>query len=167
MTFGIGPSSAAFTVAQLRTLLNGLQEFSVAAGAKVAAQDLQIFSDMLRPHASSTVTAFCADMSAKLQAASAKPKGRKKLAAPKARFESNSGAIHQYVADLRDAGTMRSAFDAVFARLHSDKSLKSADVSEIARAYANSVTKYKSIAAARDDIEKAFVRNARFENKIR
>jgi len=167
MIFGIGRGSGEFTVAQLRAVLDGLQAFSVAAGARAAAQDLQIVSDMLRPHADSTVTAFCADMSAKLQAASARPKGRKKAVAPKPRAASNDAAIHQYIAELRDAGTERGAFDAVFARLNADKSLKAADVGEVARAYANSVTKYKSMAAARDDISKAFVRQARFENKLR
>jgi hypothetical protein len=167
MIFGVGRSSGAFTVAQLRAVLDGLQAFSVAAGAKAAAKDLQIFSDMLRPYAGSTVTAFCADTSAKLQAASAKPKGGKRATAARPRAASNEGAIRQYIADLRDAGIDRSMFDAVFARLNADKSLKAADVGEIARQYANSVTKYKSMAAARDDISKAFVRQARFENKLR
>lgn len=167
MIFGIGRGSGEFTVAQLRAVLDGLHAFSVAAGAKAAATDLKIFSDMLRPYADSAVTAFCAGMSAKLSAASAKPKGRKKAAAPKPRGASNEAAIRQYIAELRDAGTDRPSFDAVFGRLTADKSLKAADVGEIARAYAHSVTKYKSIAAARDDIAKAFVRQARFENKLR
>jgi len=41
------------------------------------------------------------------------------------------------------------------------------DVAEIARQYSLSVTKYKSIKAAHTDIEKAFLRQARFENKLR
>lgn len=167
MIFGIGRGSGEFTVAQLRAVLDGLHAFSVSAGAKAAATDLKIFSDMLRPYADSTVTAFCADISAKLSAASARLKGRKKAAAPKPRAVASDASIAQYIAELRDAGTDRSSFDAVFGRLIADKSLKAADVGEIARQYANSVTKYKSMAAARDDISRAFVRQARFENKLR
>src|SRR5258708_31479898 len=40
-------------------------------------------------------------------------------------------------------------------------------LAEIARQYSESVTKYKSIRAAHDDVAKAFVRQARFENKLR
>jgi hypothetical protein len=155
-----------FTVGQLRAVLDGLQQFSVAAGAKTAAQDFKVFADMLEPFGSQGVSAFCGEMKAKLQAAAEKPKAKKKPSArPKA--AASEATTRQYIAELQQAGTDRPSFEAVFGRLAADKSLKSADVGGIARAYANSVTKYKSAAAARDDIEKAFVRNARFENKLR
>jgi hypothetical protein len=162
MLFGRGE----FTVGQLRAVLDGLQQFSVAAGAKTAAQDFKAFSEMLEPFGSQGVSAFCAEMKAKFQAAAEKPKTRKKPSA-KPKAVASEATIQHYIVELQKAGTDRSAFEGVFGRLVADKSLKSADVSEIARAYANSVTKYKSAVAARDDIEKAFVRNARFENKLR
>lgn len=67
---------------------------------------------------------------------------------------------------LRNAGADPQVFDAAFARMKSDKPIKAPDISEIARPYANSVTKYKSIAAAHADISKAFVQQARFANKL-
>jgi hypothetical protein len=54
----------------------------------------------------------------------------------------------------------------MLARLKADKSLKSAEVAEIARRYANTVTKYKSMAAAHADIASAFTQQARFANKV-
>jgi hypothetical protein len=44
--------------------------------------------------------------------------------------------------------------------------VRAAEVAEIARQYASTVTKYKSISAAQADIASAFVRRARFENKL-
>ena len=67
---------------------------------------------------------------------------------------------------LRNAGTDRAAFEAVLATLKSDKSVKSATLAEIARRYANTVTKYKSMAAAHADISSAFTQQARFANKV-
>lgn len=163
MIFG----KAAFTVGQLRGVIEGLQDFSLVAGAKTAAQDLRIFSDMLKPFADRSVVEFCADMKSRLQAAADKPKGRKKATSVKPRAGMNDAIVRQYVDELRSAGTDRLCFDDVFDRLTADKSLKAGDVGEIARQYASGVTKYKSIAAAHADISKAFVRQARFENKIR
>ena len=54
-----------------------------------------------------------------------------------------------------------------FNNLKASKSLKSPDVSEIARQFSLSVTAYKSKPAAYSDIEKAFIRQGRFENKLR
>jgi hypothetical protein len=162
MLFGRGE----FTVGQLRSVLDGLQQFAAAAGAKTAAADFKVFADMLEPFGSQGVSAFCDAMKTKLAAAAEKPKTKKKPSA-KPKAAASEATTRQYIAELQQAGTDRPSFEAVFGRLAADKSLKSADVGEIARQYANSVTKYKSIAAARDDIEKAFVRNARFENKLR
>src|SRR5260370_1380266 len=76
------------------------------------------------------------------------------------------GAIASSPAALRDAGIDRAAFEAVLAGLKADKSMKSAAVAEIARRYTNTVTKYKSIAAAHAEISTAFTQQARFANKI-
>lgn len=157
----------AFTVGQLRRVLGGLQRFSLAAGAKTAAQDINLLSDMLGPYSERNLAKFCAEMKAKLRVAAEKPKSGKKPASSKSRAATNDAAIRGYLDDLRAAGIDRASFDAVFQRLASDQSLKAADMGEIARQFANSVTKYKSMAAAQADISKAFVRNARFENKLR
>ena len=67
---------------------------------------------------------------------------------------------------LRNAGIDRAAFEAALATLKADKSVKSAAVAEIARRYADTVTKYKSIAAAHADIASAFTQRARFASKV-
>lgn len=167
MVFGFGESRTGLTVGELRIVLDGLRQFSVAAGAKAAAADLATFADMLAPHADTGVTAFVADMKARLAAAGKPKKAARKTAGTKAKAVTNDAAIAQYIAALRGAGTNRPAFEAVFERLKADKSLKAADVGEIAHQYASSVTRYKSIKAAHDEISKAFVREARFENKLK
>jgi len=149
------------TVAGLRATLRRMLEFCEAAGAKTAAKDIRALSDSLEAHAAESLNVFCAQADAWL--AAPKPKGRGKGAAKKAPDEA---AITSYVAGLRDAGTDRATFEAVLARLKADKSLKSAEVAEIARRYANTVTKYKSMAAAHADIASAFTQQARFANKV-
>jgi hypothetical protein len=167
-TFDSGRSEehSDFMVVELRAALDHLRWFSVAAGAKSAATDLKAVSDMLAPYASTSVSAFCADIGARLRASGEKPKRQKKTAATKQAGAGNEAAIARYITELRSAGTDRPAFEVAFERLKSDRSLKAADVGEIARQYATSVTKYKSLAAAHADISKAFVRQARFENKL-
>jgi hypothetical protein len=164
--FGHGEDRSGFLVGELRTALDRLRQFSVAAGAKNAATDLKAFSDMLAPYAESSVSALSAEISARLRASANKPKKHKKTAANKQAGASNEATIARYIAELRSVGTDRPAFEVAFERLKADRSLKAADVGEIARQYATSVTKYKSIAAAHADISKAFVRQARFENKL-
>jgi len=149
------------TVAGLRATLRRMLEFCEAAGAKTAAKDIRALSDSLEAHAAESLNVFCAQADAWL--AAPKPKGRGKGAAKKG---PNEEAITSYVDSLRDAGTDRTAFEAALARLKADKSLKSAEVAEIARRYANTVTKYKSMAAAHADIASAFTQQARFANKV-
>jgi hypothetical protein len=149
------------TVAGLQATLRSMLEFCEAAGAKLAAKDLRALSDALEAHAAESLNVFCAQADAWL--AAPKPKGRGKGAAKKSPDEA---AITSYVAHLRDAGTDRTAFEAALARLKADKSLKAAEVAEIARRYANTVTKYKSMAAAHADIASAFTQQARFAHKV-
>jgi hypothetical protein len=147
------------TVAGLQATLRSMLEFCEAAGAKTAAKDIKALSDALKAHAAESLNVFCAQADAWLAA----PKPRGKGAAKKAPDEA---AITSYVESLRDAGTDRTAFEATLAKLKADKSLKSAEVAEIARRYANTVTKYKSIAAAHVDIANAFTQQARFAHKV-
>jgi hypothetical protein len=152
------------TVVQLTGVLDMLRFFCQAAGAKTAEKDLQTIADALEARAAQPVAAFSAQVQAWLSEAAAKPKGRSKAATKS--VASNEEAIASYLAALRDAGIDRAAFEAVLATLKADKSVKAAALAEIARRYANTVTKYKSIAAAHADISSAFTQRARFANKV-
>jgi hypothetical protein len=158
-------TAGAPTVAQLKGVLDSLQSFCQAAGAKTAGKDLQALVDVLGAHAAAQVAVFTTHVQAWLSEAAAKPKSRSKATATKG-APPNEEAIASYLATLRDAGVDRAAFEAVLAGLKADKSMKSAAVAEIARRYANTVTKYKSMAAAHADIESAFTQQARFVNKV-
>jgi hypothetical protein len=147
-------------IGELRLILDRLRELYIAAGAKGPATDLKAFSDALEPHAERSVDEFCTNVREKLHQAGQKPKVRKKTPL-------NEEGIGHHVTQLRGAGTDRQAFDAAFDRLKADQIVKASDVAEIARRYADSVTKYKSTDAALSAISKAFVRQARFENKLR
>jgi exo-beta-1,3-glucanase (GH17 family) len=153
------------TVAQLTSVLDMLQHFCQAAGAKAAEKDFKTLADALEARAAQPLEAFSAHVQAWLSEAAAKPKGRSKTTATKS-AASNEEAIASHLAALRNAGIDRSVFEAAFAALKADKSLKSPAVAEIARRYANTVTKYKSIAAAQADIAAAFTQRARFASKV-
>jgi exo-beta-1,3-glucanase (GH17 family) len=153
------------TVAQLTSVLNSLQSFCQAAGAKAAEKDLEALADALEARAAQPLEAFCAHAQVWLNEAAAKPKGRSKPTATKS-ATSNEETIASHLSALRDAGIDRAAFEAALATLKADKSLKSPAVAEIARRYADTVTKYKSIAAAHADISSAFTQRARFASKV-
>jgi hypothetical protein len=153
------------TVAQLTSVLDMLRFFCQAAGAKTADTDLKALADALEAHAAQPLEPFSTHVQAWLSEAAAKPKARSKSTATKS-ATSNEEAIASYLAALRTAGIDRVAFEAALATLKADKSLKSAAVAEIARRYADTVTKYKSIAAAHADIASAFTQRARFASKV-
>jgi hypothetical protein len=153
------------TVAQLTSVLDMLRSFCQAAGAKAAEKDLKALADALGAHAAQPFEAFSACVQAWLSEAAAKPKGRSRSTATKS-ATSNEETIGSHLAALRSAGTDRSAFEDAFAALKADKSLRSPAVAEIARRYADTVTKYKSIAAAQADIASAFTQRARFASKV-
>ena len=154
------------TVAALQATLRSMLAFCEAAGAKPAAKDIKALSDSLEAHAAESLNVFCAQADAWL--AAPKPKGRGKGGAKSgaAKKSLNEAAIASYLESLRAAGTDRTAFEAALAKLKADKSLKSAEVAEVARRYANTVTKYKSMAAAHADIASAFTQQARFAHKV-
>jgi hypothetical protein len=160
----VGRSS--MTVSELLTVLGNVQHLCTAAGAKTAVKDLQAFSDMLKPYSQMPVDKACAEIKQSLAQAAERPaKSTKKSA--KVSASVNQDLIQQHLGELRAAGTDQNAFDLAFKKLKASKSLKSPDVAEIARQFSLSVTAYKSKPAAYSDIEKAFVREARFENKLR
>jgi hypothetical protein len=153
------------TVAQLTSVLDMLRSFCRAAGAKAAETDMKTLADALEAHAAQPLETFSDHVQAWLSEVAAKPKGRSKTTATKS-AASNEEAIASHLAALRNADTDRSVFEAAFAALKADKSLKSPAVAEIARRYADTVTKYKSVAAAHADISSAFTQRARFASKV-
>lgn len=152
-------------VAEFHSILSHLERVYMAGGAKGPAKDLQIISDVLRPHADTQLSRFVADLSARLISAKEKPKGRKKSAAP-VKAALDESVIASYVALLREAGTLQTRFDQALQRLKADSSLNLSSLTEIAHRYSNSVSKYRSLSAAHKDISQAFIRRARFENKL-
>jgi hypothetical protein len=154
------------TVSELSIILGNIQRLCASAGAKTAAKELQTFSGILKPYSDMQVAKACAVIKYHLSEARAKPAKRGKTAG-KSSTVSNQDAIQQHLIELREAGTNQQAFDLAFKKLKASKSLKLADLAEIARQFSLSVTAYKSKPAAYSDIEKAFVRQARFENKLR
>jgi len=154
------------TVAGLQATLRSMLEFCEAAGAKTAAKDIRALADSMDAHAAESLNVFCAQADAWF--AAPKPTGRGKGGAESgaAKKGPNEAVITAYLESLRNAGTDRMAFEAALAKLKADKSMKSAEVAEIARRYANAVTKYKSTAAAHGDIASAFTRQARFAHKV-
>jgi hypothetical protein len=154
------------TVTELLAILGNIQQLCASAGAKTAAKELQTFSDILKPYSDMQVAKACADIEHHLSQATAKPAKRGK-AAGQSSTAPDQDAIQRHLTELRDAGTDQQAFDLAFQKLKASKSIKLPDLSEIARQFSLSVTAYKSKTAAYSDIEKAFVRQARFENKLR
>jgi hypothetical protein len=154
------------TVSELRAVLGKIQQLCASAGAKTAVKELQSFSDILKPYSDMQVAKACADIKHHLSQAAVKPAKRGK-AAGQSSAAPDQDAIQRHLTELRDAGTDQQAFDLTFSKLKASKSVKLADLAEIARQFSLSVTAYKSKGAAYSDIEKAFVRQARFENKLR
>ena len=157
---------APMKIGEFRIILDRLQQLCVSAGAKGPAKDLQALRDVLGPHAEKPVDVFVAET---LNSLSRPPKlkSRKNTSELSKSYPVNEDAVRHHVAQLRNAGTNRSSFDQAMDKLKSDNALRLADLTEIAHQYSSSVTKYKSIASAHQDISKAFIRQARFENKLR
>jgi len=157
---------SSITMSELRAILGNIRQLFAAAGAQTAVKDLQAFSDILKRYSDMPVDKACAEIKQTLsQPAETPAKPTKQSARSSASL--NQDLIQQHLTELREAGADRQAFDLAFNKLKAAKSLKSPDVSEIARQFSLSVTAYKSKPAAYTDIEKAFIRQARFENKLR
>jgi hypothetical protein len=154
-------------IADLGLLLDHLQQLYLAAGAKTPANDLKVLGDALRPHADVPVSQFVSAVRAGLAKQTAtKANGRIKGSSSRKSAPPDSAVIATRLGRLRASGTDKIAFEDALSSLKAG-SLTLAELAEIARQYADTVTKYKSKAAALDDISKAFVRQARFENKLR
>ena len=151
------------TVGELLVAFDHLAEFCTAVGAKASAKELALFAQALKPHSERTVAEFCTAVREGLSRLTQKPTARKKSPSSVKAAAANSELIGHHLAALRNAGADRHTFDLAMTNLKADKSLKSPDVAEVARQYGLTVTKYKSIAAAHADIEKAFIRQARLK----
>jgi hypothetical protein len=151
------------TVSELRTILGNIQQLCALAGAKTAAKELQTFSDILKPYSDAPVDKACADIKHYLSQSKSAKRGK---AAGQSSGSLDQNAIQRHLTELRAAGIDEQAFDLAFKKLKASKSVKLADLSEIARQFSLSVTAYKSKHAAYSDIANAFVRQARFENKL-
>jgi hypothetical protein len=159
-------SRSSTTVRELRTILGNIQQLFAAAGANTAVKDLQAFSDMLKRYSDLPIDKACANIKQSLSQAAERPTKRtRKSAKPSTSVDQD--LIQQHLTELREAGSDQQAFESAFKKLKASKSLKTSDVAEIARQFSLSVTAYKSKNAAYSDIEKAFIRQARFENKLR
>src|SRR5262249_54757988 len=135
-----------------------LQKLCESTAARTASKDLQVFSDMLKPYADVEVGSACANIKQSLAA--------EKLTKRAKGSAINNSAIQRHLTELRNAGNDRNAFDLDFKNLNDSKPIKLQELTEIARQFSLSATSYKSKAAAHSDIEKAFVRQGRFENKV-
>ena len=158
----------AVRIADLNLILDHLRQLCLAAGAKTPANDLKTLGDALRPHANVQVSQFVSAVRDGLAKQTAsKAKSRTKGSAPRKSDPPDAAVIATQVDRLRASGTDNISFENALESLKAQKSLTLSEVAEIARQYADTVTKYKSKAAALGDISKAFVRQARFENKLR
>jgi hypothetical protein len=151
-------------VSELRTALDRLQNLCISVSAKSAAADFKALSEALKPHGSKSVDQFCSQARSWLLHQAKKPKVITRTV--RASRVDSKEITQRYVEQLRQSRNDRQLFERVFERLRADKGLKSADLSEVARQYANTVTKYKSKAAAHAAITAAFTEQARFINKL-
>jgi hypothetical protein len=156
------------TIGELSSMLDRLRDLYSAAGADGPAKDLKTLSEVLQPHAHREVGAFVRDVNVRLSQAGGM-KRPKKGSVPSKTVSLNCERIEHHVSHLRNAGVDQADFSAAFENVKADKSLRLADMAEIARLYSDSDVKvtYRSAAAAQKDISAAFVRRARFLNKIR
>jgi hypothetical protein len=159
--FRVGDVSS-MTVGDLRTILRNIQQLCASAGAKTAAKDLQAFSDILRAYSDTQLTKACADIKHRLSAPGPKPPKPPKPPSG----QPDPDIVQQHLTVLRGAGIDEAAFEVAFKKLKASKSVKLADLAEIARQFSRSVTAYKSKAVAYSDIQKVFIHRARFENKL-
>lgn len=150
-------------IGELSEILGQIERLCLSAGSRGAAKDFKMLRDSLKPHSDKSVESFVLDLKGGF--AAPKMPSRKNAAAKERIF--NESAIKHHVERLRNAGTDEGALEHALVQIKNDRSVKLPEIAEIARQYSGTVTKYKSAASAREDITRAFVRQARFENKLR
>jgi hypothetical protein len=152
-------------VANLVHLLNQLRNIYASAGANGPAEDFRILTETLAPYVELDLAIFLTQAREGLDAPkrkSSKAPARNLIAAPSV----NRDLIAQYVAALKNVGIDQAAFDRLFGALKADKSLGLGELTEVAHQYSGGVSRFRTIAAAQNEISKAFIRHARFVNKL-
>lgn len=134
-------------VAELRSALQRLATVHRASGAKQQADDIDSVAKLLDETRHRDVDDAAREISAALNPT-------EKLVAV-------------YVDRLTAAGTDRILFDPLFAEIKADKSLGKTEMEAIAGAYSGVSRKWKSKAAALDEIESTFVSRAYQANKMK
>jgi len=82
-----------------------------------------------------------------------------------AKSDQIGGIVGRHLKNLYEAGVNREKFENVLQGIREDKSISAADLRTISQTYGNHVYK-GSKEAMLDQIEKSFIRDARFMNKI-
>ena len=155
------------TIGELCQILRRIEHLYSASGANAQAKDLKALAQCLSPHVNISVEAYVTDAKERLSRPQTKPKRAKTVAGSGKKAALDEAAVLNMIDNLQRAGTDPAAFEQAFNAVRTDKSLKLAEVAEIARRYAGTATSYKSKSAAQKDIAQEFIRQARFEEKIR
>src|SRR5262245_46118830 len=124
-------------IRDLRTVLDQLRRLYEAGGAKSAEKDLKAASSALEPHETKSIKEFVSDAEQKLAGKGPSPRR------PPAKVDAD-----QYLRQLLDAGTDKSAFYAVFEEVKNDGRIRLAEADAIARQYTGYKAKYKKKHAA-------------------
>jgi hypothetical protein len=153
-------------VADLVRVLDQLQQIYALAGANAPAKDFRTLTETLTPYVNLELAAFVTQARENLNAP--KEKRSKKSAGRLVPTEPvNVELVASYVAALKNVGTNLAAFDELFRNLKADNRLGLKELTEVAHQYSAGVSKYRTVAAAQSEISKAFIRHARFVNKLR
>jgi hypothetical protein len=117
-------------VRQLREALEEAAGIFAASGAKSQKEKIEAFLEIFHGHDDEEVAEFLAGL-------------RQRLSQPdtpveRPRKQPDELIVERYVQRLRDTGTDKTAFDAVFAELSKDKALGKEEAEAIARQYADS-----------------------------
>jgi hypothetical protein len=158
--------AADMTVADLIKVLSQIGQLYASAGATKPADDIERLINVLRNQREDDFTAFASTAREALARLNQKPAKTtvKKYGAPAA--DLNIAAITYYAEQLRKAGSNQAAFDTVAKALDADDRLRLGEFTAIAHAYSGGVIKFRTLATARKDISKTFIRHARLTNKL-
>jgi ABC-type oligopeptide transport system ATPase subunit len=118
---------ATYDVRLVRESLEKVARLLDTAGKKTQAKAVQSVIELLVGHDSESIPTFLKALQEQLER---KPE---KKAAPSKDLRTET--IEQYVRQLHESGTDKSAFDSVFARLSKDKAVRKAEADAVAHAY--------------------------------
>jgi ABC-type oligopeptide transport system ATPase subunit len=119
---------AMYDVKLMRESLAKVARVLEAAGKKTQTKAVQSVIELLAGHDAESIPTFLETLQEQLE-----HEPERRAAPPK---DLRAATIEQYVRQLRAAGTDKSTFDTVFARLSKDKAVRKAEADAIAQAYA-------------------------------